>query len=62
MVLLLIMVVGLFILRRHDGGMFGLTGLLWKQVLWRFSLAVVLTVLIFFSFLGGHLVRTCHRH
>ncbi|KAF8494704.1 hypothetical protein F5888DRAFT_1716169, partial [Russula emetica] len=41
LVLLLIMLVGLFILRRHDGGTFGLSRVLWKQVCWRFSLAVV---------------------
>jgi hypothetical protein len=40
--LLLIMLVGLLILRRHDGGKFGLTRLLWKQVWWRISMAVVL--------------------
>jgi hypothetical protein len=36
------MLVGLLILRRHDGGKFGLTRLLWKQVWWRISMAVVL--------------------
>jgi hypothetical protein len=42
MVLLLIMLIGLLILRRQDGGSFGLSHLLWKQVWWRLSLAVVL--------------------
>ncbi|KAN0103995.1 hypothetical protein V8E52_011425 [Russula decolorans] len=42
LVLLLIMLVGLIILRRHDGGRFGLSRVLWKQVWWRFSLAIVL--------------------
>jgi len=33
-VLLLIMLVGLLHLRRHGGGTFGVTHLLWKQVWW----------------------------
>ncbi len=41
MVLLLIMLAGLLILRRNDGGRFGLSLLLWKQV-WRFSLPLVI--------------------
>lgn len=32
MVLLLFMLVGLLIVRRHGGSMFGLTRLLWKRV------------------------------
>jgi hypothetical protein len=38
------MLVGLLILRRHDGGndKSGLTHFLWKQVWWRLSLVVVL--------------------
>jgi hypothetical protein len=35
MILLLIMLVGLLILRRHHDGTVGLTHLLWKQVWWR---------------------------
>jgi hypothetical protein len=42
MILLLIVLVGLLILRRHDGGKFGLSQFLWKQVRWQFSLASVL--------------------
>ena len=30
------MLVGLLLLRRHGGGMFGLTPILWRQVRWRF--------------------------
>ena len=41
-ILLLIMLVGLIQLRRHDGPSCGLISLLWKQVRWRFSLTVVL--------------------
>jgi hypothetical protein len=33
------MLVGLLKLRSHDGGKFGLTSLLWKQVSYQFSLA-----------------------
>ena len=44
------MLVGLFILRRHDGGTSGLSRVLWKQVWWRFSLAVVLYSLMIFLF------------
>jgi hypothetical protein len=40
--LILIMLVGLLLLRRHGGGMFGLTPILWRQVWWRFCLAVIL--------------------
>ena len=40
--LLLIMLGGLFRLRRACGGAFGLTQLMWKQVWRRFSLAMVL--------------------
>jgi hypothetical protein len=32
LVLLLIMLVGLLLLRRHGGGMLGLTPILWRQV------------------------------
>ena len=32
------MLIGLLILRRHGGGTFGLSRVLWKQVRWRFSL------------------------
>jgi hypothetical protein len=41
-ILLLIILAGLFIMRRDGGGVLGLTRLIWKQVrsLWRFSLAV----------------------
>jgi hypothetical protein len=41
--LILIMLVGLLLLRRHGGGMFGLTPILWRQVWWRFYLAVILS-------------------
>jgi hypothetical protein len=41
LVLILIMLVGLLLLRRHGGGTFGLTPILWRQVWWRFCLAVI---------------------
>lgn len=41
-ILLVIMLVGLFRLRRHRCGTFGLAQLLWKQVRCFFSLAVLL--------------------
>jgi hypothetical protein len=44
LVLILIMLVGLLLLRRHGGGTFGLTPVLWRQVWWRFCLAVILSV------------------
>jgi hypothetical protein len=34
LVLLLIMLIGLLILRRHGGGVSGLSRVLWKQVWW----------------------------
>jgi hypothetical protein len=43
MVLLLIMLVGLIILRRHDRGKLGLTHLLWKQV-WRLAVFFLLLI------------------
>ena len=49
MALLLIVLVGLFVLRRNVGGAFGLARLLWKQVRWRFSLALVRLNFNFFS-------------
>ena len=42
--LILIMLVGLLRLRRHGSGMFGLTPILWRQVRWRFCLAVILSI------------------
>ncbi|KAN0104003.1 hypothetical protein V8E52_011433, partial [Russula decolorans] len=42
--LLLIMLVGLLILRRHDGGRFGLSRLLWKQGLIWLALATAIEV------------------
>ena len=44
LVLILIMLVGLLLLRRHGGGMFGLTPILWRQVRWRFCLAAILSI------------------
>ena len=38
------MLVGLILLRRHGGGMFGLTPILWRQVWWKFCLAVILSI------------------
>jgi hypothetical protein len=38
------MLVGLILLRRNGGGMFGLTPILWRQVWWRFCLAVILSI------------------
>lgn len=45
-ILLAIMLVGLFRLRRHRCGTFGLAQLLWKQVRRLFSLAVLTELLI----------------
>jgi len=61
-ILLLIMLVGLFRLRRNRCGTFGLAQLLWKQVRCLFSLTV-LTELRFMNcfHLGSHLVLTGHR-
>jgi hypothetical protein len=42
--LILIMLVGLLLLRRHGGGTFGLTPILWRQVWWRFCPAVILSI------------------
>lgn len=42
--LVLIMLIGLLLLRRHGGGMFGLTPILWRQVRWLFCRAVILSV------------------
>jgi hypothetical protein len=42
--LLLIMLAGLLRLRRHGGDTFELGHLLWKQVGWQFSLAVMLSI------------------
>jgi hypothetical protein len=41
MALLLIIFTGLLVLRHNDGGKFGLARLLWKQVRWHFSSALV---------------------
>jgi hypothetical protein len=38
------MLVGLLLLRRDGGGMFGLTPILWRQVLWQFCLTVILSI------------------
>jgi hypothetical protein len=38
------MLVGLLVLRRRGAGMFGLTPILWRQVWWRFCLAVILSI------------------
>ena len=43
-VLLLIMLVGLLRLRRHGGGTFGVTHLLWKQVWWQLSPQVLSSI------------------
>jgi hypothetical protein len=42
MALLLIVLAGMYVLRRNGGGKFGLARLLWKQVGWRFSAAISL--------------------
>ena len=42
MALLLIVLAGLYVLRRNGGGKFGLARLLWKQVRWRFSASISL--------------------
>jgi hypothetical protein len=55
------MLVGLLLLRRHGGGTFGLTPILWRQVWWRLRLPVIL--LINFNVLasqGSHLAVTCY--
>ena len=52
-VLLLIMLGGLFRLRRHSGGASGLIQLLWKQVGWWFSLAITLRFIDMFSCFKG---------
>ena len=54
MALLLVILAGLFVLRRNGGGTFGLTRLLWRQVRWRFSPALVRLIffLIFFVLKG----------
>ena len=44
--LLLIVLVGLLHFRRHGGGTFGIAQLLWKQVWWRFSLALIFQLII----------------
>ena len=44
LVLILIMLVGLLLMRRHGGGTLGLTPILWRQVWWRFYLAVILSI------------------
>jgi hypothetical protein len=62
MVLLLIIFASLFVLRRNGGGTFGLTGLLWRQVRWRFSLDLVRLILLFFYSQGGRLARTWLRN
>jgi hypothetical protein len=59
--LILIMLVGLLLLRRHGGGMFGLTPILWRQVWWSFCLAAILSIdsnVLFLSreSLGYHLL------
>ena len=58
MILLLIILAGLFVLRRNGGGTFGVARLLWKQVRWRFSSALVRLILSIFYSQGGHLART----
>jgi hypothetical protein len=61
LILILIMLVGLILLRRRGGCMFGLTPILWRQVWWRFRLPVVLS--INFNALasqGSHLAVTCY--
>ena len=47
--LLLMMLVGLLRVRRHGGGMFALTRLLWRQVWKQFFLALVLSINIYSS-------------
>jgi len=42
--LILIMLFGLLLLRRHGGGIYGLTPILWRQVWLRFCLAVILSI------------------
>ena len=51
--LLLIMLVGLFRMRRDGGGMFGLAQVLWRQVLYRFSLPSFSGFIDMFSFCKG---------
>ena len=53
MALLLIILAGLFVLRRNGGGTFGLARLVWRQVKWRFSLALVRLCLLNFLFSRG---------
>jgi hypothetical protein len=52
MALLLIILSGLSVLRRNGGGTFGLTRLLWTQVRWRFSLALLCLIFFFFILKG----------
>lgn len=56
--LLLIILAGLLVLRRNGGGEFGLTRLLWRQVRWQISQAVVHLIMLIFCSKGGHLART----
>jgi hypothetical protein len=53
MALLLIILAGLFVLRRNGGGTFGLTRLLWRQVRWRISLDLIRFILLIFVILKG---------
>jgi hypothetical protein len=64
MALLLIVLAGLFVLRRNGGSTFGLARLLWRQVRWRFSPTLVgLIWLIYYYYSqGGHLARTWLRN
>jgi hypothetical protein len=58
MALLLIILAGLFVLRRNGGGTFGLARLLWRQVRWRFSLALIRSIGLIFNSQGDRLART----
>jgi hypothetical protein len=61
--LILIMLVGLLLLRRQGGGMFGLTPILWRQVWWRFCPAVIFSINFnSFALQGSHLAINCYSH
>ena len=53
MALLVIILAGLLVLRRNGGGTFGLSRLLWRQVRWRFSLALVRLFIYLFVIVKG---------
>ena len=60
--LLLVMLVGLFRLRNHDGGMIGMAQLLWRQVRWQFLLARLPLIHCYVSISQGcYLAHACYR-